>query len=595
MTNDADITMPAFDGDAADQPQAPAHLPTQDAGPSMPAHLPAQEDAAPAHLPSQVEPEQTEPAHLPDPIVEPVQMPDPTPLVDAAARPSEAPQEADPEPSASPEAVTGAHLPESGDITMFMPTLDQAIEPTQADDADEDEAIEDTTTYDEQEPVDPIAPATPLPGPDDTAPTAPVDPEEEVAETSDQGPANAPGREGVPVEGRVGADATTGQSTALAWGGRSDIGLVRGHNEDSFLINAPLFCVCDGMGGHAAGEVASAIAVRAIDSHAPISADDTLLGAAIEAANTAIMEAAARGDGKPGMGCTATACIFEGTHMAVAHVGDSRAYLLHAGTLVRVTHDHSYVEELVDSGEITADEARIHPSRSIITRALGSDPDMYADHFTLDVEVGDRIILCSDGLSSMITDAEIESVAVSSATPQQAADNLVAEALGAGGHDNVTVLVIDVVNDGREDEHRVLARRMLLRWGIVGAAILAVVALLSALFVSNSYYIGVTRGNVGIYRGVNANLLGFNLYSLVEETSIDINELPNATQKHLEEGISMPSLAAAESTVDSYRSQIADEKSRASASAQDAQSSGASASTAPASAAAPATTRGAGV
>ena len=422
-----------------------------------------------------------------------------------------------------------------------------------------------------------------------------VPPEETVAETSDQGPANAPGREGVPVEGRVGADATAGQSTALAWGGRSDIGLVRGHNEDSFLINAPLFCVCDGMGGHAAGEVASTIAVRAIDSHAPISADDTLLGAAVEAANTAVMEAAERGEGKPGMGCTATACIFEGTHMAVAHVGDSRAYLLHAGTLVRVTHDHSYVEELVDSGEITADEARVHPSRSIITRALGSDPDMYADHFTLDVEVGDRIILCSDGLSSMITDAEIESVAVSSATPQQAADNLVAEALGAGGHDNVTVLVIDVVDDGREDEHRVLARRTLINWALVGVAIVAVIVALTAVFVGNSYYIGVTRGNVGIYRGVNANLLGFNLYNLVEETSIDINELPRATQKNLEQGISMADFETAQRTVESYRSQIADEKSRASASAQDAQSSGASASTAPASAAAPATTRGAGV
>jgi protein phosphatase len=182
----------------------------------------------------------------------------------------------------------------------------------------------------------------------------------------------------------------------------------------------------------------------------------------------------------------------------------------------------------------------------------------------------------------MITDAEIESVAISSATPQQAADNLVAEALGAGGHDNVTVLVIDIVNDGREDEHRVLARRMLLRWGIVGVAIMLVVALLSALFVGNSYYIGNTRGNVGIYRGVNANLFGFNLYSLVEETSIDVNELPRATQKHLEEGISMPSLSAAESTIESYRNQIADEKSRASANAQEAQSAGASALTTPA-------------
>ena len=115
--------------------------------------------------------------------------------------------------------------------------------------------------------------------------------------------------------------------------------------------------------------------------------------------------------------------------MAVAHVGDSRIYLLHHGTLVRVTHDHSYVEELVDSGQITADEARNHPSRSVVTRALGSDPEMYADHFTLEVSDGDRIILCSDGLSSMILDDEIESIAVSNITPQNAADSLVSAAI----------------------------------------------------------------------------------------------------------------------------------------------------------------------
>ena len=105
--------------------------------------------------------------------------------------------------------------------------------------------------------------------------------------------------------------------------------------------------------------------------------------------------------------------------MAVAHVGDSRIYLLHHGTLVRITHDHSYVEELIDSGQITADEARTHPSRSVVTRALGSDPDMYADHFSLEVSDGDRIILCSDGLSGMVPDDEIESIAVSNVTPQR--------------------------------------------------------------------------------------------------------------------------------------------------------------------------------
>ena len=258
-----------------------------------------------------------------------------------------------------------------------------------------------------------------------------------------QEPANAPGRAEMPVEGRAGADAVSGSNEFISWGARSDVGLVRGHNEDSFLMQAPLFVVSDGMGGHAAGEVASSITVETVGSLAPGTADDVHLGAAVESANKAVIKAAEEGVGKPGMGCTATAVIIEKNRMAVAHVGDSRVYMLRHGTLVRVTHDHSYVEELVDAGEITADEARTHPSRSIITRALGSDPDMYADHFSLEVYSGDRIILCSDGLSSMIPDSEIEALAVSSATPQQAADNLVSAALTAGGADNVTVQVGD--------------------------------------------------------------------------------------------------------------------------------------------------------
>ena len=238
----------------------------------------------------------------------------------------------------------------------------------------------------------------------------------------------------------IDADSTydAGTTTQLMWGARSDVGCVRSHNEDSYLVQSPLFCVCDGMGGHAAGEVASSIAVETIAKTAPHTADPALLGAAIEAANAAVIEAALNGLGKPGMGCTATAAYIEGNTIAIAHVGDSRAYLLHEGTLIRVTRDHSYVEELVDAGEITADEARVHPNRSVITRALGSDPAMYADHFSLNIEEGDRLILCSDGLSSMIPDGEIENIATQSSTAQICTDNLVDAALAAGGSDNCT-------------------------------------------------------------------------------------------------------------------------------------------------------------
>ena len=387
-----------------------------------------------------------------------------------------------------------------------------------------------------------------------------------------QEPTNAPGRAEIPVEGRVGADAVSGSNEFISWGARSDVGLVRGHNEDSFLLRTPLFMVSDGMGGHAAGEVASSIAVETVGEQAPGTADDVLLGAAVEAANMAVIEAAEQGIGKPGMGCTATAVLIEKNKMAVAHVGDSRAYVLRQGTLVRVTHDHSYVEELVDAGEITADEARTHPSRSIITRALGSDPDMYADHFSLEVNDGDRIILCSDGLSSMISDAEIESVAVSSATPQQAADNLVAAALTAGGADNVTVVVVDVLNDGLADAAR---RRLVRRAGIIGGVVVALVALavlLAAALVRSEWFLGVNGTTVGLYRGVSGSFLGAPTYELVGTSSVELSDLPTSVQDQLAQGIRVDSEEAGREVIDSYHDQINAEKDRAAEIAETARS-----------------------
>ena len=387
-----------------------------------------------------------------------------------------------------------------------------------------------------------------------------------------QEPANAPGRAEVPVEGRVGADAVSGANEFISWGARSDVGLVRGHNEDSFLLRTPLFVVSDGMGGHAAGEVASSIAVETVGERAPGTADDVLLGAAVEAANMAVIEAAEQGIGKPGMGCTVTSILIEKNKMAVAHVGDSRAYVLRQGTLVRVTHDHSYVEELVDSGQITADEARTHPSRSIITRALGSDPDMYADHFSLEVNDGDRVILCSDGLSSMISDAEIEALAVSSASPQQAADNLVAAALTAGGADNVTVVVVDVLNDGIADAAR---RRLFHRAAILSGVIVALLAL-SLLFavalVRSEWYLGVNGTTVGLYRGIKGEFLGVPTSELVGTSSVELSDLPTSVQDQLAQGIRVDSEEAGREVIDSYHDQINAEKDRAAQIAETARS-----------------------
>lgn len=401
-------------------------------------------------------------------------------------------------------------------------------------------------------------------------PTAPASPEDtaEIDITAVEAQLSDPGstQSFEPItDDLIDTDETfdAGTSSMLMWGARSDVGCVRSHNEDSYLVASPLFCVCDGMGGHAAGEVASAIAVETIAKTGPKTADATHLGAAVEAANAAIIEAAANGVGRPGMGCTATAAVIEGTTLAIAHVGDSRAYLLHEGTLIRVTRDHSYVEELVDAGEITADEARVHPNRSVITRALGSDPAMYADHFTLNVEEGDRLILCSDGLSSMIPDGEIERVAQQSSTAQICTDNLVDAALAAGGGDNVTVVVVDITDDGRARELAKKHRRIATLSAVGLLAVIAIAAIVSFVSITHSVYLGVKDDAVAIYTGVPGTPLGLKLHWLEDETSIELADLPEDTQNRLREGIPQKSLEDASKAVENYRAQIDESKTKA--------------------------------
>ena len=366
------------------------------------------------------------------------------------------------------------------------------------------------------------------------------------------------------TEERIETDSTydAGTTTQLMWGARSDVGCVRPHNEDSYLVQSPLFCVCDGMGGHAAGEVASSIAVETIAKTAPQSADAARLAAAVEAANAAVIEAALNGLGKPGMGCTATCAYIENDTLAIAHVGDSRAYLLHEGTLIRVTRDHSYVEELVDAGEITADEARVHPNRSVITRALGSDPAMYADHFTLHIEEGDRLILCSDGLSSMIPDSDIENIATQSSTAQICVDNLVDAALAAGGHDNVTVVVVDLVDDGVMREAQRVRRRNVTIGVVLGLVLVLAAAIWAYAGVTGSYYLGTYQGNVAVWRGIPGKPLGLKLHWLESETSIKLSDLPEDTQNRLKAGITQTSVDDAQDTISKYRHQIDEEQTR---------------------------------
>jgi serine/threonine protein phosphatase PrpC len=241
--------------------------------------------------------------------------------------------------------------------------------------------------------------------------------------------------------------------------GATHAGKVRANNEDALLVSEgrdeTLFVVADGIGGFEAGEVASRIAVDVLKELAPGASFE----GAISEANRRIL-AAGRGDERlSGMGTTVVAVRFGGTRdeptAQVAHVGDSRAYLLRGGSLRPVTEDHSLVAELVRSGDLTRDQAAEHPQKNLITRALGADEEVEVDTAVLPVEAGDRFLLCSDGLSDMIPETRIgEILAEAPGDPEKPARSLVSAALDAGGADNVTVIVVDVKAETAPHEER---------------------------------------------------------------------------------------------------------------------------------------------
>jgi protein phosphatase len=237
----------------------------------------------------------------------------------------------------------------------------------------------------------------------------------------------------------------------LKWGAFSDVGMVRQQNEDSFLAEETLFVVADGMGGHNAGEVASALAVTTLKAGARLGIDDAeVFRELVQQANSAIYTASLDDSTQSGMGTTVTALsIVEGEEprVLVANVGDSRAYLWRSGALSRLSVDHSYVQELVNEGIITPEAARVHPRRNIVTRALGIDRSVNVDVFTHFVRTGDRIVLCSDGLVDEVPDTEIAKVLGQHTDPQETAEALVMVANTNGGRDNTTVIVVDVLDD----------------------------------------------------------------------------------------------------------------------------------------------------
>ena len=366
--------------------------------------------------------------------------------------------------------------------------------------------------------------------------------------------------------------------------GTTDAGRKRRHNEDAFVCEPPLFAVADGMGGAQAGELASKLAANALREGAR---EDVV--ALIQEANRQVYERAAGDKSVSGMGTTVTVALVQDGVVEIGHVGDSRAYLIREGSLEQLTEDHSLVAELVRSGKLSPEEADAHPQRSVITRALGTDPDVDVDAFTVQSQPGDLFLLCSDGLTSMVDDDSILAIAEEHRSDlQQAAKALVGAANRGGGEDNITVVFFEIASTlaehtaempsgeqpDRSDEDTITEldrvpavetmivppervdewvaehgehgsdgggpapppRRPTSRVILAGAAVLvAVLAGLLILGLSRAHFVGVERdGHIAVYQGVPWSLLGgVRLYRVVYESPLLAGQLSQAERKRL--------------------------------------------------------------
>ncbi len=390
---------------------------------------------------------------------------------------------------------------------------------------------------------------------------------------------------------------------ALNFAARSHTGLLREGNEDSVYAGPRILAVADGMGGHAAGEVASAVAIAALaplDEDAP---DTDLLDVLREravAANDHLRDMVLGDAALDGMGTTLTAFLFAGNRLGLLHIGDSRAYLLRDDALSQITTDHTLVQKLIDDGRITEEEASTHPQRSLITRALDGRGDIDPDLSVREVRAGDRYLLCTDGLTGPVGRAKTLQEALQLASPQEACDRLVQLALRGGGPDNVTVIVADVVDAGdlrptapvvagaaaeapqappegigessaaraRTAEGRDVApapraattpvttppsTRRRGRTGLVVALVLiAVVAGAGATYayVRNQFYVGADGGAVAIFQGVTGEFAGIGLSSIAARTDLEMDRLDALAGAQVERGIVAKDRADAEQIVD---------------------------------------------
>lgn len=349
-------------------------------------------------------------------------------------------------------------------------------------------------------------------------------------------------------------------SQRAAFAGLSDAGHSRSHNEDAFVAQPPLYVVADGLGGHKAGEVASGIAVETVAREAPTRPDARALADAVQLANTAIVDAVEKGTGRQGMGTTVTAAVVAGRRIVLAQVGDSRAYILRDGRLSRATRDHSLVGEMVRQGTLSEQEARVHPNRSVITRALGSRADVQVDTYELTADPGDRLLICSDGLHGMITDAEIEEVLLGASDAEDAVRTLVDAALDAGGLDNVTAIVVEIGADSPQGDVRP-GRRIIATTFWVVAAVALVAAAVWGLYgyASNRAYLIAENGSVVVYRGVQGTFAGIELSWREEITDIRIDTLPEVTAERLTEGVPADDVVEAMALVGEYRALVSED------------------------------------
>jgi protein phosphatase len=380
----------------------------------------------------------------------------------------------------------------------------------------------------------------------------------------------------------------------LVTGAATDVGRVREGNEDAYLVDDAmgLVAVADGMGGHRAGEVASATALEAL--RAAITSGRPLRES-IEDANDAVFTKSRTDQDLHGMGTTLTAgTLVAGGTLLVGHVGDSRAYLLRDGEMRQITEDHSLVEELVREGRLTADEAAVHPQRSIITRALGLDLAVEVDVYPVELAPGDRLLLCSDGLTGMVQPDDIAATLRRESDPSRAAAQLVDLANHAGGEDNITVVVVAVTDEAPvrevpepaetaetaatadpaepieavevEDEAppapgdrrrrgmRGVGRVLL--WALPIVLVLGIAVAAIGWYARKDYYVGASNGRVTVFKGVPGGLVGWDP-TIEQRTAIQMTDLKPAAQAQVREHQTFSSRADAAVFVARLRSQTA--------------------------------------